>query len=169
MGLQVKDPISAAPRLTGVFSSSENVSFVSCFKLLAGMADIEDTLSGHLHKCRKDYRTLSVNHVAGISEAAIAKGLFGDEISSNDGREIISQLRYKNVGFFRNFLQDLILCFAFSSKNHSVDRFLYFYRVVEYVAIAFPIYYFSKRSDFVQSHGLLKDFFLAVTMVSSEQ
>ncbi|MEN8860821.1 hypothetical protein [Qipengyuania flava] len=159
MGLNVIDPKSATPRLTGVFSSDENVDFVSSFKLLAGMADIEDTLYGRVHKCRKDYRTLSVTHVSAISEEAIAKGLFGDEISAGDAREIISKLRYKNVGFFKNFLQDLTLCFAFHSKNHSVDRFLYFYRVVEYVAIAFPIYYFSKRSDFVRSHGLLKDFF----------
>ena len=48
--------------------------------------------------------------------------------------------RQYNDLVFKNFLQDLTLCFAFHSKNHSVDRFLYFYRVVEYVAIAFPIF-----------------------------
>jgi len=159
VNLRVNDPDAVGPRLSGVYSSEEAVSFVSCFKLLAGMADIEDTLTGRLQKCRKDYRTLSINRISGMSEAAIAKGMFGDHFSSEDGRGVISKLRYKNVGFFDNFLNALVLCFAFASKNHSVDRFLYLYRVVEYVSIAFPIYYFSKRSDFMQSHTVLKDFF----------
>lgn len=159
MSLIVRDTANSNLRLTGVYSANEPVSFVSCFKLLTGMADIEDTVLGSNVRCRTDFRTLETTRVQSITESKIASGLFGADVSAEDGRALIDGLKHQNAGFFERFLAELTLCLSFSRKNYSTDRFLYFYRTLEYIAIAFPIYYFARRSDFVQSHSFLKDFF----------
>lgn len=86
----------------------------------------------------------------------ISKGLLGEDVSVEDAKRILQHLRISNSKFFSKLSTEITHCiFNLKLKRH-VEAFLYFYRAVEKLAVAFPILYVSGQQDFYKSHHLLK-------------
>lgn len=128
------------------------------FRLLKGTTNLRDNET-------KKIITLNVNETRiGPDRAANPEHIFSYLIDSNDDRGIgfidfkkfIEESRLINKEFFECLRDELVLCIMSKSKGRYTESFLYFYRILEYIALAFPLTYSLIENDFKKAHEFLK-------------
>lgn len=91
---------------------------------------------------------------------AIIDLLFSDNINLEDYEKFVVSASIRNHTFFAELLRELVLCLASRKMGCNTESFLYFYRILEYISVAFPMLYASVEYDFRKSHKFLQDLML---------
>lgn len=73
------------------------------------------------------------------------------------------RLSSRNATFFDNLRQEIALALICKKSRRFTESFLYFYRVLEMTAVAFPLLYATTQSEFAKSHEFLR------SLLSSEK
>lgn len=73
--------------------------------------------------------------------------------------KFFSKQRHLNSEFFEKLRSSITLCLVAKKLGRHTESFLYFYRILEHVSLAFPLTYALNESDFSRAHQFLKDLF----------
>ncbi|WP_146184195.1 MULTISPECIES: hypothetical protein [unclassified Caulobacter] len=123
-------------------------------RLLLGSIDIREGSTGRT-------RALSVNEFRLPARRMcrpekIRHFLFESEITLQDYDHFIKSLSAKNADFFERLRQELTLLLVAKRDGRFTESFLYLYRILEMISIAFPLLYAITQSDFRRPHDFLK-------------
>jgi len=82
-----------------------------------------------------------------------------DGISLSDYEDFLDKTKLKNAEFFTKLRQEITLCILAKKSKRYTESFVYFYRILEFISLAFPTIYARSNTDFKQSHSFLKALF----------
>lgn len=123
-------------------------------RLLLGSVDVREASSGRTTALAKNEFRLTARRMRRPDR--IRKFLFEDEITLVEYESLVTSLTARNSDFFERLRQELTLALVAKNSNRFTESFLYFYRVLEMTAVAFPLIYASTQSDFRRAHDFLK-------------
>jgi hypothetical protein len=123
-------------------------------RLLLGSVNVKEVSTGRLVKIsensfRKNSRRL-------CKPNRISKFIFEDDISISEYEIFVKLLSAKNYDFFSRVRRELSLALLSQRDKRYTESFLYFYRILEMISVAFPLLYASTQSDFKKSHEFLR-------------
>lgn len=131
---------------------------IDIFRLLTGSCNLVRLADDKIVKLRFDY-LVPCQRSRPISERSIVESIFGHGVSIADASNILSRFRGQNIGFFAKLEVELAHCMFALSEKSCVEAFLYFYRALEKLAVAFPLMYVIGQPDFEKLHSMLKPLF----------
>jgi len=82
--------------------------------------------------------------------------IFGSEMAIVDYGQFIVRASATNNKFFADLLRELTLCLGAKKQGRFTESFLYLYRILEYISVAFPMLYAASEKDFRKSHAFLQ-------------
>lgn len=145
------------------FGLYENgVPLFEIFRLLRGTVDVLDKRTGKLVKITENETRIGVTRSA--RPVHIFKYLV-DDVDSEDSvsfeafEDFIQRQKHLNKQFFERLRANLTMCLVAKQSGRSTESFLYFYRILEHVSLAFPLTYALNENDFGKAHRFLKDLF----------
>lgn len=128
------------------------------YRALVGALDLTTVDEKSTLKLRYDHiRRKRATHP--VTPLRMAEDLFGDGATVEAGRANLSKLRKRNADFFKSSAIEILHACAEYSKGKNLSAFLFVYRVIEKVAVAFPVIYVSSRRDFHAVHANLKAYY----------
>lgn len=140
------------PKPFGLYS--EGAAPHEIVRLLLGSVNIRHASSGRTtalttnefrQTARRMCRPEKISHFLFEGDIALAEyGLF------------VTALSAQNADFFEKLRQELTIALLAKREERFTESFLYFYRVLEMTAVAFPLLYASSQSDFRRAHLFLK-------------
>lgn len=68
------------------------------------------------------------------------------------------RLRYRNINYFQELYDELCNYYFAVNDNNYVAAFVHEYRMIEYIAYAYPLIYAVRSNDFYMTFGHLKNF-----------
>lgn len=86
----------------------------------------------------------------------ISHFLFEGDIALAEYESFVTALSAQNADFFEKLRQELTIALLAKREGRFTEAFLYFYRVLEMTAVAFPLLYATSQSDFKRAHAFLK-------------
>jgi hypothetical protein len=86
----------------------------------------------------------------------ICELIFGSDMTIADYEAFIVRSNAKNNKFFADLLRELTLCLGAKKQERFTESFLYLYRILEYISVAFPMLYAASEKDFRKSHEFLQ-------------
>lgn len=156
---QVLDTPRSSEALPEELRSTTKLPYISdIYKVLMGRADIKRVSSGNVYKCRYDF--VFETHTNGIigSKGFISR-ITEDSASRADFLREFSRLKRDNVEFYKNLRQEICHCIVALLDESYVESFVYLYRSIEKIAIAFPLLYISSIPDFHKAKEALESLF----------
>ena len=138
------------------------VPLIEIFRLLRGSIDLYDKRCDRLIKITTNETRI------GARRSARPTQIYDYLLSPNDGEErasfddfvrAVERQKHINKEFFERLRADLALCLAAKKTGRNTEAFLYFYRILEHVSLAFPLTYALHESDFVKAHSFLSDLY----------
>ncbi|MEN3176412.1 hypothetical protein ABDK75_10480 [Gluconobacter sp. OJA] len=82
--------------------------------------------------------------------------LFSDSISIDDYKDLVVNLSRSESDFFCKLRDELLLCLVNKKNKRYTESFLYLYRILELMSVAFPMIYASTQRGFQTSHDFLR-------------
>lgn len=155
---RIDDPTSGTELDPRLRRSNAPPYMLDCYKLLMGAANLTQLADDRLVKCRLDYASFG-RRKGQQSSHSLVKNLFGDGVSVEDGAALVEALKLQNVAFFRDLSVELSHCLFRNALGSYVEAYLHMYRVIEKLAISFPLIYISSLSEFRQAKQELSDLF----------
>lgn len=140
------------PKPFGLYS--EGAAPHEIIRLLLGSVNVREALTGRT-------TLLSTNEFRQTARRMcrpdrISQFLFEGDITLDEYGSFVTALSAKNADFFEKLRQELTLALIAKKDHRFTESFLYFYRVLEMTAVAFPLLYASTQSDFKKAHSFLK-------------
>jgi hypothetical protein len=156
---KLQEPGNTNPGLTAPFKCGEaGSSPVGIFRLLTGSVDVVRLSDDSVVKCRFNYLTRFPSRVR-TTDKKLAHALFGEDVNVDDARAIMESFRRLYTNFFSKLSSEIEHCIYSYQKGQYVESFLYFYRALEKLAVAFPVMYVTAQADFERVHSMLKPLF----------
>lgn len=152
--LTLKEPLLGGyqpPRPFGL--SSDGAAPHEIVRLLLGSVNIEASTGRTAALSTNEFRQASRRM---CRPDRISNFLFEDEITLDDYGILVTTLSSRNASFFEKLRQELTLALLCKKDRRFTESFLYFYRVLEMTAVAFPLLYATTHSDFGRAHDFLK-------------
>lgn len=82
--------------------------------------------------------------------------LFDGDITLEEYANFVTSLSQRNGTFFESLRQELTLALHAKKAGRFTESFLYFYRLLEMIAVVVPLLYATTQSDFSRSHDFLR-------------
>ncbi len=82
--------------------------------------------------------------------------IFGDDMAIADYEVFVVKASATNNKFYADLLRELTLCLGAKRQGRFTECFLYLYRILEYISVAFPMLYAASEKDFRKSHAFLQ-------------
>lgn len=86
----------------------------------------------------------------------ICELLFGSDMTITEYEVFVVKASAANSKFFSDLLRELVLCLGAKRQGRFTESFLYLYRILEYISVAFPMLYAASERDFRKSHAFLQ-------------
>lgn len=155
----LREPENTNPGLTPPFTCGEIGSApIDIFRLLTGTVDVVRRADDSSVKCRYNHLTRRPSR-ARTSDRKLSNALFGEDVTVEYARVIVANFRTIYTGFFSKLSYEVEHCIYNYQKGRYVESFLYFYRSLEKLAVAFPVMYITAQADFERVHAMLKPLF----------
>lgn len=149
---------------TKILSVSDNSPTVyKIFRLFTGQVKLSceitgrsclienDTIELYYEKCSENFIERIANYVVREEEEVDSLSWLVNGISNH-------RLKHKNVKYFQELYDEICnYSFAVANKNY-VAAFIHEYRIIEYIAYAYPLIYAVRSHDFYMTFGHLKKF-----------
>lgn len=142
--------------------SDESPTAYKIFRLFTGMVKIScettlrtceisnDTIALCYSRSHDDFITKIASYVIEEEDIDSAKWL-SNEVSKQ-------RLKYRNIQYFRELYDELCNYYFAVNDNNYVAAFVHEYRMIEYIAYAYPLIYAARSNDFYMTFGHLKTF-----------
>lgn len=82
--------------------------------------------------------------------------IFGSDMVLSDYENFVIKASAINNKFYSDLIRELTLCLGSKRRGRFTESFLYFYRMLEYISVAFPMLYATSEKDFRKSHAFLQ-------------
>ncbi|KPP82707.1 MAG: hypothetical protein HLUCCA04_01195 [Oceanicaulis sp. HLUCCA04] len=127
-----------------------------CVRMLAGSTDLESKKSGASIKLRYCHFTQKQRRPNDGTISDIIDLAFEGELTREEVGQFLTKSKSDNFQFWEELKSEIGLClFALKMKRHT-ESFLYIYRTFELIAVAMPLIYASRVSDFRSSVQFIK-------------
>jgi len=133
---------------------SEGVAIHEILRLLTGSINLFD--KQHDSLIELDENELRADFTRASDPELIRAALFSDEINLDEYRHFVISASAENKVFFTQLQNELVLCLISKKRGNSTEAFLYLYRILEFISLAFPMLYASTQRNFKRSHDFLK-------------
>ncbi|MBU1538221.1 MAG: hypothetical protein KKC29_13760 [Alphaproteobacteria bacterium] len=127
-------------------------------RLLLGSVNVREVTTGRLTALNTNEFRQKAQRMCRPDR--ISHFLFENEIGLPEYEAFVRLLSSKNQDFFERLRQELTLSLVAKRESRYTEAFLYLYRILEMMAVAFPLLYASTQSDFRRSHDFLKSLML---------
>lgn len=129
-------------------------------RLLSGTIDIQHLAldefispkTCYIDVLKKDYKRRSAR-ARNIYKA------FGKDLKESDYYKFLVDFQNKNIEFFENLKNEIISFIWYYEKKEYTTSFIYVYRILEYISMAFPLIYVANSKNFNKAFVSLKDYF----------
>lgn len=138
--------------------NADGVHIHEILRLLTGSVNLRVVESGRYVPLCTDEIRRKRNRSA--RPESIVELLFSRNISIEEYEKFVVSASIRNRAFFAELLRELALCLGARKLGRNTESFLYFYRILEYISVAFPMLYASSEHEFRKSHKFLKDLML---------
>lgn len=133
----------------------ENGSAVhQIMRLITGSVNVKNTETNRITCLSKNELRLQTKRSA--RPERLVADLFDGEVALDDYRLFVVSASRRNYSFFNKVKDELALCLICKKEGRLTESFLYLYRILEFVSVAFPFLYASIQKDFNKSHEFLK-------------
>lgn len=140
------------------FGLYENgVEIHQTLRLLLGTVNLFDKQTQREFKLNSD--ELRLSNSRSCDPNRIVRILFNDEISVDDYRDFLVGYKQINRDYFLKLNRELSLCLICKKHKQYSDSFIYLYRILEYVSVAFPFIYAAIDSDFKRASEFLSSLY----------
>jgi hypothetical protein len=157
--LLIREPDTANPAQTHPFGLNEDgVALHEILRLILGNVDLYHEDSELLVKIRTN--ELRTNGFHRGKPERMVNILFDNEISLQEYARLLSSVGTRNSTFFAQVRSELALCLLAKKQGRFTEAFIYLYRILEYISIAFPMLYALSNHDFFGSQRFLKSLVL---------
>ncbi|MBD8678311.1 hypothetical protein [Sphingomonas sp. CFBP 13720] len=152
---QLREPVTESADQVAPFSVNENGNALhEVLRLLLGTIDVYNPTTDQIVKLRSnEFRTEIANK---SRPEKIVNLVLGPDVGLHDYIKILNTVGLRNATFFRTVRSELVLCLLAKKQKRYTESFLYLYRILEYVSVAFPMLYALSHQSFVGSHNFLK-------------
>lgn len=123
-------------------------------RLLVGNADVTDGQTNRTIKFRNN--ELRLGHMRAHRPARIVKVIFDSSANIEDYTKLLESVGIRNKRFFEQVRDELIICLVARRERRFTESFLYLYRLLEHISVAFPMLYALSHINFEGSHKFLK-------------
>lgn len=142
--------------------SDESPTAYKIFRLFTGMVKISCEITSRSCEINNDTIALCYSISNDDFITKIAKYVIEEEdVDSVEwlSNEISKQrLKYRNVQYFQELYDELCNYYFAVYDNNYVAAFVHEYRMIEYIAYAYPLIYAVRSNDFYMTFGHLKNF-----------
>lgn len=152
---KLREPISGGDPPAGPFGLNDNGNALhEVLRLLLGttetyQGDGDIIIPLRQNELRKHVRRRS-------RPEKIVNLVFGSDLDIDDYTRLLNTVGLRNANFFRQVRSELILCLVAKKQKRYTESFLYLYRILEYISVAFPMLYALSHQDFIGSQAFLK-------------
>lgn len=129
------------------------------FRVLMGTVNVLETGTGKIVKLTENETRIGSGRSA--KPVRLFNYLIGPEgedqpISLDAFEGFLQETKPVNRTFFVGLQTELTLCLTSKALGRSTESFLYFYRMLEHMSLAFPLTYALIEDDFGKAHRFLK-------------
>ena len=146
--------LSQLPEILKI-SGENDPEILLIVRLLSGSIHLEHNYSGKILKPKENYFLSNMKGYSNNWHKKLPK-IIGEDYTSVDLARYIQATKYKNRGFYKNFLFELCNFILYEKRKSHTSAFIYLYRALEYVSYSFPLIYVSKTDDFLNTYNFLK-------------
>ncbi|MES3044657.1 hypothetical protein [Sphingomonas faeni] len=153
--ISLREPLGQAllhPRPFGL--NEDGVALHEIVRILFGWADLYNEDRQTTTRLRTNILRTSNSHKGRPDK--IVKMIFDNEVSVADYSKLLMTVGVRNTPFFSHLRSELVLCLLAKRNGRYTESFLYLYRILEYISVAFPMLYALTKPDFFGSHKFLK-------------
>lgn len=90
------------------------------------------------------------------SASRYTKFIFDNQINVDDYSSFLYKYERKNIAFFDNLKCELALCLLSKKRLRYSESFLYLYRILEHISLAFPLMFALTHDEFRHSYAFLR-------------
>lgn len=142
--------------------SDESPTAYKIFRLFTGMVKISCEITSRTCEISNDTIALCYSRSHDDFITKIASYIIEEEeIDSVEwlSNEVSKQrLKYRNIQYFKELYNELCNYYFAVNDNNYVAAFVHEYRMIEYIAYAYPLIYAVRSNDFYMTFGHLKNF-----------
>lgn len=142
--------------------SDESPTAYKIFRLFTGMVKISCEITSRTCEISNDTIALCYSRSHDDFITKIASYVIEEEdVDSVEwlSNEVSKQrLKYRNIQYFRELYDELCNYYFAVNDNNYVAAFVHEYRMIEYIAYAYPLIYAVRSNDFYMTFGHLKNF-----------
>jgi hypothetical protein len=155
MGLSIDwcEPISQSQPLAKPFGLNANgVPMHEVLRLLTGSVDL--SVDGQRLRLTNN----ELRNFRGRSSAAkrYTSQIFDSQLTVEEYASFLLHNEFKNSAFFKSLKGELSLCLLAKKQARYSESFLYLYRIVEHISMAFPMLYALTHDEFRNSYSFLR-------------
>ena len=123
-------------------------------RLLLGSVNVVETSTGRVSSLTTNEFRQTARRMCRPDR--ISAFLFDGDITLTEYETFITALSSRNSQFFESLRQEIALALICKKARRFTESFLYFYRVLEMTAVAFPLLYATTQSEFAKAHEFLR-------------
>lgn len=155
VGYQLIEPGVGAYVPTAPFGFGvDGIALHETLRLLTGGANARDQSNGQVVRLTRNELRVGSNRSA--NPAGILSIVFEGALSEQDYADFLRVVGARNSAFFQKLRDEITLCLVAKRHGRFTESFLYLYRVLELVSVAFPMLYAMTHKDFYDVHNFLK-------------
>lgn len=132
--------------------NGDGVAMHEVLRLLTGSVDLN--VDGKLIKITSN--ELKTFRGRSSSAARYTKFVFDNQLTEYDYSEFLRKYEHKNINFFKDLKGELALCLIEKKQNRFQESFLYLYRIVEHISLAFPMMFALTHDEFQSTYRFLQ-------------
>lgn len=146
------------PRPFSLYDNGHHIHEI--LRLLIGSVDAYDKHQAKLIKLNEDYsKMISPNRSARPEKLVSLIYQPEEAITLDDYQKFLSATWRLNKDFFATLEFELVHSLVCAKSGSQTEAFLHFYRMLEHMALAFPVLYSKYQTDFRRSHAFHKSLF----------
>jgi hypothetical protein len=132
----------------------EGIALHETLRLITGSANVQDRSNDQVFPLTNN--ELRVGRSRSANPVRILSTVFDNALSLEEYINFIQTVGIRNTNFFTKLRDEVLLSLLAKRKRRFTESFLYLYRVLELVSVAFPMLYATTHKDFYDVHNFLK-------------
>lgn len=133
---------------------TDGIALHETLRLITGSANLQDRSTGQVFAITTNELRLGINRSANPNR--ILSTVFEGALSEEEYVEFLRGVGTRNANFFMKLRDEVALCVLAKKQKRFTESFLYLYRVLELISVAFPMLYAMTHKDFYDVHNFLK-------------
>jgi hypothetical protein len=130
------------------------VALHETLRILTGSANVKDQSVDQVYSLTAN--ELRVGSSRSSNPRRILSTVFENAFSIEEYGKFLQTVGTRNSNFFIKLRDEVLLCLVSKKKRRFTESFLYLYRVLELVSVAFPMLYAMTHKEFYDVHNFLK-------------